>query len=106
MTSKSDIEFADAVVSASAEANREIFERLRREVDMNTVLKEIMREDIEEARQEARAEERDTTLSSVAERLISTGTDGLTIATATGYDRTRIDRIAARMNRIVSWGDN
>lgn len=98
LTDKSDIEFANAVVSASAEANREIFERLKKEADMNAVLKDIMREDLMEAAEQER--------NATAERLINFDSDGLTIAAATGYDRTRIDRIAARMNRIVSWGDS
>ena len=102
LTSKSDIEFADAVVSASAEANREIFERLKKEADMNAVLKDIMREDLIAAKQDGAEEER----NAMTERLIDLGSDGATISKVTGYDRTRIDRIAARMNRIVSWGDN
>ena len=102
LTDKSDIEFADAVVSASAEANREIFERLKKEADMNAVLKDIMREDLIAAKQDGAEEER----NAMTERLIDLGSDGATISKVTGYDRTRIDRIAARMNRIVSWGDN
>ena len=66
------------------------------------VLEPQVNERIAEADRKARAEERDT----MTERLIDLGSDGVTISMVTGYDRTRIERIAARMNRIVSWGDD
>ena len=102
LTDKSDIEFADAVVSASAEANREIFERLKKEADMNAVLKDIMREDLIAAKQDGAEEERNAT----AESMINDGLPGEMITKYSRLGRHDIDVIAKRMNRIVSWGDS
>ena len=49
----------------------------------------------------AKAENR--TIAQVAERMINMGMDGSGIASVTGYDRSRIDNIARRLNRTVSW---
>ena len=49
----------------------------------------------------AKAENR--TIAQVAERMINIGMDGSGIASVTGYDRSRIDNIASRLNRTVSW---
>ena len=106
LTDKSDIEFADAVVSASAEANREIYEKLKEEADMNGVLREIMREDMREEFVEAERKATSATLSSVAERMINDGLPGEMITKYSRLGRHDIDVIAKRMNRIVSWGDN
>ena len=59
----------------------------------------IKREGIREGMREGAAD----AFNTVAERLINNGSDGYTIATATGYDRNHIDLIAARLNRKVSW---
>ena len=59
---------------------------------------EIMKERV---RKETSAD----TFNTVAERLIRIGTDGSTIATATGYDRNHIDSIARRLNRTVRWDE-
>ena len=52
LTDKSDIEFADAVVWASAEANKEIFEKLKEEDKMTGVLRDIMKDDFAKERRE------------------------------------------------------
>ena len=101
LTDNSDKEFADAVVWASAEANREIFEKLKEEDKMTGVLRDIMKDDFAKERQEGA----NNMLHTVAERLISIGSDGTTIAAATGYDRNHINTIATRMNRTVTWND-
>ena len=54
--------------------------------------------------QEGRKKGADHMLHTVAERLIRIGLNRSTIAAATGYDRSRINTIATRMNRTVSWG--
>ena len=68
------------------------------------IKREGFQEGISEGRKEGRKEGADDMLHTVAERLIRIGSDGSTIAAATGYDRSRINTIATRMNRTVSWG--
>lgn len=72
------------------------------DAEMESVFMKVLEPQVNERIAEARAEERDA----MTERLIDLGSDGVTISKVTGYDRTRIDRIAARTNRIVSWGDS
>ena len=123
LTDRADREFADAVMAACVEANRELFQKIRKEDDMHSVLRELLKDDLlelqtqlqeaiqraeqealeKQAAQQKAAEETANTLKNVAVRLIQTGADGTTIATATGYDRSRIDSIAKRMNRTVRW---
>ena len=66
-------------------------------------IREGILQGILEGKQEGMQEGAADAFNTVAERLINNGSDGYTIATATGYDRNRIDLIAARLNRKVSW---
>ena len=58
---------------------------------------------LREGRQVGLQEGEANTFYTVAERLIQNGSDGRTIAAATGYDRSRIDAIARQLNRTVAW---
>ena len=102
---KADLNYADAVTWACSQANAELFKKLREDKKMNGVLREIMKEDFLAAEREAATQAEANTYRTVAERLISIGTDGATIVTATGYDRKYIDSIAHRLNRTVAWNE-
>ena len=64
---------------------------------MYGVLREIMKDDF--------VKERQDTLNSVAERMISAGKPGDEISLFTTLKRQDIDRIARRLNRTVSWNE-
>ena len=64
---------------------------------MYGVLREIMKDDF--------VKERQDTLNSVAERMISAGKPGDEISLFTTLKRQDIDRIAHRLNRTVSWSE-
>ena len=100
LTDKSDIEFADAVIWASAEANKEIFEKLKEEDKMTGVLRDIMKDEIYAAEERAA----DHMLHTVAEDMIRDGLPGDMIAKYSRLGRQDIDVMAMRMNRTVSWG--
>ena len=76
--------------------------KIKREGIREGILQGIL-EGKQEGMQEGIREGAADAFNTVAERLINNGSDGYTIATATGYDRNRIDLIAARLNRKVSW---
>ena len=64
----------------------------------------ILAQERQEGRQEGIQEGQMNAFTAVAERLIDNGTDGPTISIATGFDRLRIDDIAKKLQRTVSWG--
>ena len=64
---------------------------------MYGVLREIMKDDF--------VKERQDTLNTVAERMISAGKPGDEISLFTTLKRQDIDRIARRLNRTVSWNE-
>ena len=70
---------------------------------MREGMRKGLHEGKQEGMQEGMREGAADAFNTVAERLINNGSDGYTIATATGYDRNHIDLIAARLNRKVSW---
>ena len=76
-------------------------------VDSLEIMKERVRKETMDSwelmKERVRKESTADAFTMVVERLIRVGTDGSTIATATGYDRNRIDSIAHRLNRTVNW---
>ena len=72
---------------------------------MGAVLMEIMKDKLDEAEKAGVEKGIEQGIEQVIERLIGTGMDGSVISTATGYDRNRINRIARRLNRTVTWNE-
>ena len=63
------------------------------------IMKEGMRQGMQQGMQQGTAD----ALNSVTERLLRLGTDGGTIASATGYDKAQINAIAQKIGLPVSW---
>ena len=97
LAERSDQIFADAVLWACSEANADLFRKLKEEETMYGVLREIMKDDF--------VKERQDTLNTVAERMISAGKPGDEISLFTNLERQDIDRIAHRLNCTVTWNE-
>ena len=67
-------------------------------------IREGIQQGIQQGHRSGKQEGITDTFNTVTERLINLGTNGSTIEAVTGYDRSRIDAIAQRLHRTVSWG--
>ena len=110
LTDKRDKEFAEAVLWACAEANKDVISKLKKEDIMSGVLMDIMKEDFDKVRlegiREGAREATASALASVAEDMINDDQPGELIAKYSHLGRQEIDVIAKRMNHPVVWRDN
>ena len=83
---------------------------IQEEGNMNTIFMDVFEPEIQERERKAAASAAATAneakTKEFAERMIRKGLDGPCIADVTGYDRSRIDGIARRLNRTVEWSEN
>ena len=83
---------------------------IQEEGNMNTIFMDLFEPEIQERERKAAASAAATAneakTKEFAERMIRKGLDGPCIADVTGYDRSRIDGIARRLNRTVEWNEN
>ena len=123
LTEKADRDFANAVMYACAESNREIIWKIREDEKMAGVLRELFHDDLMramqegerkgkregwkegnlEGRREGRQEGAANTLNAVAERMIFAGRPGDEISRFTSLGRKDIELIAQRLDRPVIW---
>ena len=68
------------------------------------IKREALQEGLQQGLQRGKQEGVTDAFNTMTERLINLGTDGSTIEAVTGYDRKRINAIAQRLHRTVSWG--
>ena len=101
LTEKDEKDFANVILWACSQANREIFIKMEKDGKMRGVMYDILKPDIDKMLEE-RAQFEKTTM---AERLIKRGMDGPGISDVTGYDHSQIDAIAQRLNCTVAWGE-
>ena len=110
LTEQGDIDDASAVIYACAQANRELFQKIREDEEMHSVLRELMKDDFDEVRKTSWNDGwnngKSEAYDDVAEKMIGRGMDGALITSLTGYDRRRIDTIARRLNRHVQWSES
>ena len=84
-------EFGHSILSVSAAKNREIFEQLRKEdVNMRSVLREIMNDEISEELQK----ERDDTSEEIAKKMIKKNKPASEISEFTSVSSTRLMQLA------------
>ena len=102
LTEQGDIEDACAVLYACAQANPELFQKIKEDEEMQNVLMEVLKDRIDEVRNTSKREAYDD----VAKKMIARGMDGTLITNITGYDRRRIDALALRLNRRVQWDES
>ena len=81
----------------------EIQERVNKKVEAATKAAEAKA--AEAAAKTATETATEASFTTVAERMISNGAFGSDISCYTGYDRSRIDSIARRLNRTVNWSE-
>ena len=105
LTEKAEKEYADAVIWACAQANRELFKKIEEDEKMKGVMYDILKPDIDKMVDEARRSGAEDMANSVAETMIREGSDGGFIMRATGFDRSRIDSIAHKLDRNVVWNE-
>ena len=79
---------------------------IQEEGTMNTIFMDLFEPEIQERERKAAATANEAKTREFAERMIRKGLDGPCIADVTGYDRSRIDGIARRLNRKVEWSGN
>ena len=118
LTDKADRDFANAVLYACTEANRDLFFRMAEDEKVNGVLYEIFHDDIvkawqegqqegrQEGRQKGRQEGTAETLNAIAQRMIAANSLGETISQFTGLGRKEIDHLAKKMNQQVLWANS
>lgn len=84
-------------------------EMIREDAEMNNIFLDMFEPEFQKRQSEAVAAATTAAtaaaFTTVAERMIQRGMDGPGIAAVTGYDRSRIDSIARRLNRSVSWNE-
>ena len=99
LTEKEDKAYADAVMWACAEANRDLFRKFQEDEKMQGVLREIMHDELVKERQEGVREAK----VDFVERMINAGRPGDEISLFTALGRQDIDAIASKLKQKVSW---